>query len=516
MKDFPNDNHQLAKGEKADPSASKGVREADLKCIDLELEGMDGEPMEGVSISDNLPYYYEKWHECVETMPSLHSPPPPPQAGEGHQATDERWNFIMNKLINIENNTCNLSREFKIISSKVDGQAIQINEVKAATGANEQKINALHRKQDSLTAEIDEKMEQKFRQLESALIQDNAEHQAAIKKEADESTRKAAQEVKDVILQEQCDRRRLNLLLIGLQEEEGENLGNVVSSFFTKRMSLPDIDVTTAYRLGKPGGNNSRPTLVRFAHMAHRQRVWFSKSKIKTSKDETKVWIHEDLPKAVKHVQRTYFKILKKAKSLEGQFVGAHIKGQSLVVDGKTYGENDLETLPEVLRPSSLATLQSEGAVAFFGRSSPLSNHHPSPFNIDGNNFSCMEQFLAWRRATVADDQLLIAKALSKADPLVYKGILNDNKPEEWKDQLEVTALAGIRAKFHQNPPLANFLCSTYPKAIGEASLNKRWGTGFTLTHPKALESGEWSAEGNLLGKTLMAIREELMVTKNA
>lgn len=61
-----------------------------------------------------------------------------------------------------------------------------------------------------------------------------------------------------------------------------------------------------------------------------------------------------------------------------------------------------------------------------------------------------MEQVLAWFRAVLAEEQPLITKALSKADPIVYKGILNDlrnSKPNEWIQQIDNTALQGLRAK---------------------------------------------------------------------
>lgn len=129
-----------------------------------------------------------------------------------------------------------------------------------------------------------------------------------------------------------------------------------------------------------------------------------------------------------------------------------------------------------------------------------------------------MEQFLAWRRASLAGNDSLISRALSIADPVVYKGILNEirnDKSNDWSRQLDNIALVGLRAKFQQNPALAHFLCSTHPKLIGEASFSKRWGTGLPLTHPDVLQTGKWSPRGNLLGRTLVTIREELIATKN-
>lgn len=484
--------------------------------------------LNGVSIPENLPQFQdgwmvEKWHECVDTFPSEYSSQGAPQEGvdrsnSGQLKEEDRWNFVMNKLISIEKNTCNLTKDFNTLSSKVEAQEGLIKGVKSATTSNEKQINELYKKQESIAAEFDQRVEAKLRLEEDSRQRENAAFQAQIMQKVDERVRDAAQEMRDDFIQEQCESRKLNLIFVGIKETEGEVPLSVITSFLKNRMQITGARVDSAYRLGKVGGNNPRPILARFPYPA-RQRIWFSKSKIKSNKEEGKVWIHEDLPKAAKYIHRICYRILKKAKSLGDRYEGAHIKGQCLFVNVEAYRLENLESLPEELRPSSLATLQSESAVAFFGRFSPLSNHHPSPFQVHDKFFTCMEQFLAWSRATLAEDQALISKTLTEADPVVYKRILNDlhnSKPDEWKEQLNDTALVGLRAKFHQNPALAHFLCSTNPKILGEASLNKTWGTGFTLTHPDVLTAEKWPDKGNLLGKSLMIIREEMLVNKNA
>lgn len=430
-------------GKKQSLSPKSNSEDIDLACKG-EQEGASG-GVGAVSIPENLPAFgFESWQEWADPTPIdvyYDSVEEPTQGGKGD---DDRWNFVMNKLINIENNTCCLTRDVSALTSKVDGQAGLLKEVKSSTEENAGKIQDLYKRQESMLAEIDQRLEAKFKLMETSVQKGNEAFQAAVLEKAEDQAREATQDVKDEMLQGLCEFRKLNLLLIGMKEKEGEDITLMVSTFFSKRMQLSDIEFNAAYRLGKPGGPNSRPVLVRFPRPAPRQRVWFSKSKIKTDKGEDKIWIQEDLPKAVKQVQRTFFRVLKKARSIEGRFQDAHIKGQSLIIDGKAYGENNLELLPDILRPSNLATLQSDSAVAFFGRFSPLSNHHPSPFYLDGIHFSCMEQFLAWSRATLAEDQPLITKATAKADPIVYKGILNElrnNKSEEWSQQIDVILL---------------------------------------------------------------------------
>lgn len=112
-----------------------------------------------------------------------------------------------------------------------------------------------------------------------------------------------------------------------------------------------------------------------------------------------------------------------------------------------------------------------------------------------------MEQYIAWRRASHAGNDRLTAKALKQADPVFYKGILNELKrnnandankakvAEQWYGKLDEVVGQGLRAKFQQNPALAHFLCGTHPKALGEACPDTRWGVGFILMNPEALNT---------------------------
>lgn len=467
-------------------------------------------------------------HNSVNFYSLPSSPKPEIKSAEG------RWEFIMDKLINIENNTTSLRNDFSSLSDKVESQSSQLLQVKASVAdlsdevslqaaqllqvkssiaSNEKKISEYDKKQESALAGFDQQLGQKFKQMESSFKQENELFKQVLlcetKKQIQEST-------KDEILQGQCEQRKLNLIFVGLAENESRADSDIVKDFLTKGLNFKDADIISAYRLGKSVGHKPRPILARFAHMGQRNRVWFSKASIK--QEEDRVWIQEDLPKLMKNSYRSLYKVLKKAKSLGDRFPGAQIIGQSIVIDDKSYRVEDLESLPDILRPSSLACLQSDNAFVFFGRASPFSNHHHSPFTIDDHLFQCMEQYLAWRRAKLADRQDLVDKALQKADPLVHKTILNDlhsTNAEEWNNDLPDTALVGLRAKFRQNPPLAHYLCNTFPKKLGEASPNKRWGVGFSLIQPEVLNLDKWQQGGNLLGETLMVVREELIDEKN-
>lgn len=391
---------------------------------------------------------------------------------------------------------------------------------------NSQKISAINKRCDVTWAEVDQKIQDRFSAMETASKEANEVFRANVLKETKVIVKEVTRDLQDEVTQEKYDARKINLLIIGVPESGNEDTKGVVSSFFSKRMAISDVKADIAYRLGKADSHKPRPIFVKFKEMADRNKIWFSKSKI--SQEEGRAWIQEDLPKAVKNSYRIFFRILKKAKSLGNRFPDTYIKGQSIFVDGKAYGEGDMELLPEDLRPSNLAMKQSDRALIFFGRFSPLSNHHHSPFSLNGTKFSCMEQYIAWSRASLAGRANLVAKALKPADPIFYKGILNELKAnktndalktqlaEQWYGQLDETVIQGLRAKFQQNPSLARFLCKTYPKLLGEACPDTRWGIGFTLIDDGALDITRWPTEGNVMGRQLSIVRQELLTNKNA
>lgn len=156
---------------------------------------------------------------------------------------------------------------------------------------------------------------------------------------------------------------------------------------------------------------------------------------------------------------------------------------------------------------------QNKETAIFFGKYSPLSNHHPSPFNFRGNNYATVEQYLAVAKAKIANNQALVDTALSSPNPVDCKMILNSMKDtctQEWQEQRSTCLMEALRAKFLQNEDLAKYLGETSPLHLGEASRDPVWGIGFRLTDSEAHNTEKWNTEGNLLGKSLMEIREEL------
>lgn len=210
------------------------------------------------------------------------------------------------------------------------------------------------------------------------------------------------------------------------------------------------------------------------------------------------------------------YRVVNAASTYE-EYQSAEVRDYSVVLDGQEFSPKDLENLPEEIRPSTISTKFSDTTLVFFTRYTCLSNHFPSIFKIKGQTFGSVEHFLAFKRAQLSEDEALIQRARNARDPSEAKTVLNilkQDHPKEWQNQAPSLAKEAVRAKFNQNPRMADYLCSTQPLYLGEASTNPVWGTGLQLDDADTLDRSKWIKSGNLLGKTLMQIRNEIVTAR--
>ena len=71
----------------------------------------------------------------------------------------------------------------------------------------------------------------------------------------------------------------------------------------------------------------------------------------------------------------------------------------------------------------------------------------------------------------------------------------------------------GIKAKFTQNPWLANLLLHTNDEILAEATYDKVWGTGIPLHQRDCTDRTQWNGIG-IMGEILMAVHKELRPTE--
>lgn len=140
-----------------------------------------------------------------------------------------------------------------------------------------------------------------------------------------------------------------------------------------------------------------------------------------------------------------------------------------------------------------------------------LSNFYPCEFVFDGKDFKFSEQCFMWQKALLFNDFEIAEQILKETDVRKIKALgrkVKNFNNELWDKHKEDFMFNACYAKFSQNNELKDFLLSTGNREIIEASpVDNIWGIGFSSD--KAMENiDKWGQ--NLLGKTLMKVREEL------
>lgn len=317
-------------------------------------------------------------------------------------------------------------------------------------------------------------------------------------------------------LQDQAFFNRHNLILRGISESDRDSAFSQATNFFSSNMKLSGLSIDVAYRLGKPliqDSTYNRPIVVKFSKIADRNKVWKKRKDISQQGKGKSVYIQPDIPKQLREDLQILYRV-QNAALKTNQYRTVEVRNYKLYLDGAEYSAWELEELPPSLRPSCLATYTSDEVLVFYSKHTPLSNHHPSPFEIRGRTFANMEQYLAYRRAKLSGQKHLIQKALLAQDPVEAKTILNalrSDHQEEWKKEVSTIALEGLQAKFRQHPALGEYLISTAPLTLGEASTNSQWGIGFSLEDTNATDKSKWNKQGNLLGQLLMKVRNQMI-----
>ena len=164
--------------------------------------------------------------------------------------------------------------------------------------------------------------------------------------------------------------------------------------------------------------------------------------------------------------------------------------------------------------------------IFFFGEKNPngyLSNFYASPFSVDGVQYPTSEHYFMVQKAltfslpTNTNSEIVQAILLSKT-PHGAKKLgrqVKDFKDDVWDVVRFEKMRAGLWEKFSQNPEIRERLLATQDAILIEASpFDKTWGIGMTADRFMSLSEPAKQTlllERNLLGRTLMSVRNELI-----
>ena len=142
-----------------------------------------------------------------------------------------------------------------------------------------------------------------------------------------------------------------------------------------------------------------------------------------------------------------------------------------------------------------------------------LSNWYPAPFTLDGQHFTSVEQYMMYRKAITFGDTET-AQAILSTDNVgkikaLGRSVLGYSETV-WNGIRQIVVYRALLEKFRQNPDLKAQLLATHPHTLAEcAPQDKIWGIGMTMHDEYRFEPDLWPGQ-NLLGFTLMMVRDEL------
>lgn len=374
------------------------------------------------------------------------------------QLNQEKWDTLLEIEQRIKNAA---EQKFKMLQKTITKEIQKeiLEEVRSTFAPNTEEIKqGLATLEDKLLREVQSDQSASLSEIKSEIKEVKSNH-SEIKSELDEvksNQVNVLSEIKLDRLKDQAFAKKHNLVVFGLKEQRSpQDDRAALLAFFKERMGLPNLAVTETQRLGQlqMGRDIDRPMMVKFSNIQDRWAAWNRKGSIKKVWDNP-VWLQEDLPKKLRENTRIFNRIAKTARQNPDIYWEVRIKDYKLTINGVVYSLDQVHSLPEDLKPSAVYMPRSDRTCVFFTRYSPLSNHHPSNFQIQGQWFVCVEQFLALRRAQLAEDDFLIKDALGKQDPADHKVILNTlraDQPLVWEEKAKEYILQATRAKFEQN-----------------------------------------------------------------
>jgi ribA/ribD-fused uncharacterized protein len=275
--------------------------------------------------------------------------------------------------------------------------------------------------------------------------------------------------------------------------------------------------IERAHRLGPKIYGKTRPIIVRFNHPKDRAMIWNQLGHGTFPPKYNRIHVREDFPPEIDNARAQLLPIAITASKVcdptTNKSPTIHLVMDKLYINSENYTVNSLNKLPDHLKPHTIFTPSSGNKTAYFTKSSPLSNHYPSPFTVNGDVFNCMEQYCITEKARLFQDQASVVSVMSETDPVKQKQAGKSIKgfnQKEWESVAEEKLILGLTEKFRQNTECRKMLLSTSNNIIIEANPHDKFlGSGLSL-YSKELWSESKYPGRNIMGKLLQRVRNAL------
>ena len=311
----------------------------------------------------------------------------------------------------------------------------------------------------------------------------------------------------------ETEARKKNIIIAGVIEHKEERLKHIVLEIVSNTnlpISYHDIDQATRVGPFKLRGP-PRPILVKFRDVAARDDIMARRHLIKNNPNCSKIWINEDLPEKVKK-SRYQMKILGDlAVSLGHQVI---LRGNNISIDGVTYNDQTLDTLPPHLSLERAFTRETPNGIAFHSEHSFLSSFHKTNIEFNNNKYCSAEQGIQHTKAKITKHENIAREIMQTDDPVKIKRLGDKiQRNEQWSKSEDRWVEEITNAKYDQNPKLADALVRTKQAPLLECTMSNHWGIGLPITHPDLYKRSFKPKGKNTLGKILEKKREDIRRT---
>ena len=300
-----------------------------------------------------------------------------------------------------------------------------------------------------------------------------------------------------------------NLSLEGLPEVRGsrENVEKTVWDMFDQLNLGRGFELDACYRLGSYNQNGTRPIVVSFLKQSDRDLVYSRRMELNNTNNYKNIWINEDLGAASKR-KRNMIRLITREAKIQGI---DHRSGKYAIhVDKVKYEEGNLDDLPPALHPTSIKQVQvDKDTIAYQSENAPFSNFYPVSITMGRYKFNSAEQAYQFLRAKTLNKLLVAMRIYLSRSAYDIKRMAEDlGTSDDWEAKKMEVMYVILRRKFEQNPDLLRTLLRSGNCELVEATPNREWGCGATLSS-NVLKRHTWPGE-NKHGKILMTVREEL------
>lgn len=319
----------------------------------------------------------------------------------------------------------------------------------------------------------------------------------------------------EYILKIECQSRRSNLKIDNVPEvyKESPKLTENIFRDILRKMGHNNANTVKIERCHRMGhrGQQPRTIIIKFNWYGDRDDIWENRWRLRGSGFVLK----EDYPSVYEERRRILLPHFFAAKNDKAKFGKVDIVVDKLLVKGRLYTVDQLNELPDGLRPDQICTRSANGFTLFFGRQSIFSNFYPAKFKVDNTDYNCSEQFYQVRKAEFYNDEQSAAKIMATDDPANHYKLGKEIKgyaenKARWFSGPALRAMEkAVCEKFKQNPQLETALKSSQGLLVEASKSDDFWGIGLGINHKQATTKSMWKGQ-NKLGSLLTALRDAM------